>query len=314
MKATIARSNLVHPLARALATAALLSLGACASFDGQPRAVIQPVLALPAGYEPAAALADYYNLDSEGERKNYRNRVIGIYMTAADANFIEYRRNLSREMKGANFGIGTAIVGLTSVGSFAAERTANILSAGAAGLAGTQGKLSREVYFEKTLPALFAGMEANRTQVRTTIVGRMADGDKYSLGEALSDLARYEAAASLDQAIETMTTETAKRAEREQERFANVIGLGSLVEDPVARIELRELSTSIDALVPTRETDLDKILDHLNLPTSGSAEDKATRIITRLGAMAQADPSSLGKFVEEMKTAGVDLTPTGGQQ
>ncbi|MGZ8307921.1 MAG: hypothetical protein ACXWU6_15205, partial [Allosphingosinicella sp.] len=169
---------------RVLWLSALLPLAACASFDGQPKAVISPAVVSTTGYEVPSSLRAYYSRQDPNARKNYRNRVIGVYMSSADANFLTFKQLLSRESKGSNFGLGAAIVGLTSAATVAGQRTAQILTAGATGLTGTQGKLSNEVYFAKTLPALFAGMEANRTRVRTVIVTRMAEGDSYTLSEA----------------------------------------------------------------------------------------------------------------------------------
>jgi hypothetical protein len=292
---------------RLILLGALLPLAACASFDGQPKAVLAPAVVSTTGYEVPTSLRTYYGTADSNGRKNYRNRVIGIYLAAADANFLRFKQLLSRESKGANFGLGTAIVGLTSAATVAGERAAQILTAGAAGLTGTQGKLSNEVYFAKTLPALFAGMEANRTRVRTLIVTRMAEGDSYTLSEAFSDIASYEEAASIDQSIKTMTAETAQRADQEQTRFERMVGVGGIVT-PDARITLRQLGNSIDALVPSRSADLIKISQHLGLPTNVDPEDQATNIMTKLQDMAAADPQSLDGFVEAMKTQGVDLT------
>jgi hypothetical protein len=292
---------------RLVLLAALLPLAACASFDGQPKAVLSPAVVSTTGYEVPTSLRSYYTQADSNARKNYRNRVIGIYMAAADANFLKFKQLLSRESKGSNFGLGTAIIGLTSAATVSGQRAAQILTAGAAGLTGTQGKLSNEVYFAKTLPALFAGMEANRTRVRTVIVTRMAEADSYTLSEAFSDIASYEEAASIDQSIKTMTAETAQRADQEQTRFEKVVGVGGIVTAD-ARITLRELGNRIDALVPSRGADLIKISQHLGLPTNVDSQDQATNIMTKLQDMAAADPQSLAAFVEAMGTQGVDLT------
>lgn len=258
-------------------------------------------------YAVAPALEAYYSQPTPEERKRYRDRVIGIYMTAVNGNFIEFKRLLSRENKGANFGLGLGFTGLTSAATFASERTANILAAGASGLHGAQGQMSREVYFEKTLPALFAAMDANRTRVRANIFKRMQEFDSYSLTEAFSDLADYEVAASLDRAIETMTSETGKKAAAEQARFENVMGLGAILSQP-QRLEIATLGNRIDALVPDRLGDLQKISAHLGLPTTGAAEDQATAIMDKLQSLAADDPNALSQFVTDMQSKGVDLT------
>jgi hypothetical protein len=294
-------------LKRLLILAALIPLGACASFDGQPRAVLTPAMTSTASFEVPAALTEYYRVADPAARKNQRDKVIGVYMAAADANFLEFKRLISRESKGSNFALGSSIIGLTSAATVAGQRAAQILTAGAAGLTGVQGKLSTEVYFAKTLPALFAGMEANRTRVRTLIFRRMSEGDSYPLSQSIADIAAYEEAGSIDQAIKTMTEETAERADQEQTRFENVIGVGRIVALE-GRIQLRDLTAKIDALVPNRAADLATISRQLNLPTDNvSLEDQATHINSKLQNLA-TDPGALNSFVRIMKDQGVDLT------
>lgn len=284
-------------------------LGACASFSAQQHAVLGPVNALPAAYSPVAALETYAAQTSPEARSAFRNTVIGVYMTASDGNFNNFRRSLSRETRGANFGFGSVFTALTGGASIAGERTANILAALASGVGGIHGRLSREVYFERTLPALLTGMEANRTRVRTDIMGRMGQGDQYSLTAAFSDLARYESAGSLDGAIETITTQAAQLRDEEQARFENVIGLGR-VATPATRVELRTLGDRIDALVSATNglASLTAISQHLGLPTNVDAEAQSDNILAHLQSMGVRDPTSLSRFVEEMQQKGVDLS------
>ncbi len=295
-------------LRQLLILATLIPLGACASFDGQPSAVLTPAMTSTAGFEVPTALTDYYSAATAADRKKNRDEAIGVYMARADANFLEFKRMLSRESKGSNFALGSTIVGLTSAATVAGQRAAQILTAGAAGLTGVQGKLSTEVYFAKTLPALFAGMEANRTRVRTLIFKRMGEDDSYPLSQAIADIASYEEAGSIDQAIKTMTAETSERADQEQTRFENVIGVG-LILGQEERTNIRKLGNKIDAMVPGRAADLAKISQQLGLPTNNiSPGDQATNIMARLQAMARANPASLDAFVQTMKSQGVDLT------
>jgi hypothetical protein len=299
-------------IGKCLLIVSLASLGACASFDGQPRAVLTPSLtAITADYAPQVALAAYGRLATPEERRVYRNTVIGIYMVAADANYLEFRRGLSQESKGSNFALGSGFTAFSTAATVATEHAANILSAFASGLSGIQGQLSAEVYFRQTLPALLAGMEASRIRVRTNIVARLDKQDEYSLTQAFLDLASYEAAGSLDSAIETITNEASEHRQQEQARFENIIGVGGIVATPAARASLRTLTARIDALAlnSARAEDVAKISQHLHLRTQGvSVQDQATAIDMKLRTMLETDSGSLDRFVEEMKALGVDLT------
>jgi hypothetical protein len=281
----------------ALLAVPLLVLGGCASFDGQPRAVLTPTTAaVPADYTPQKVLEAYALKGTAAERSAYRNTVIGIYMVAADANFLEFRRMLSRENKGANFALGSGFTALSTAATVSGQRAANILSAIASGLSGVQGRLSAEVYFERTLPALLAGMEADRTHVRADIVARMGQGDEYSLTEALLDVARFE----------TITNQASQLRQVEQARFENVAGLGGIVSDPALRVTLRDLGNRIDAL---SAANLAKVYDHLHL-RAGVVDPgaQADAIMTELRSRAERNSGSLATFVQEMQTEGVDLS------
>ena len=286
---------------------ALGSLAACASFDGQQRAMLTPAAAaVPAHYLPSAALETYANQRTPEERAIYRNAVIGIYMISADADYREFTRMLSRESKGANFALGSGFTALTTAATVAAQRTANILSAFASGLNGIQGRLSSEVYFERTLPALLAGMEAQRTRIRTNIVARLGQKDEYSLTEAFLNLSSYAGAGSLDSAIETVTNQASQLRQREQARFENVRGLSGIAS-PTVQDWLTTFGPRIDALVtaPNGLASLTKISEQLGLSTSDDAETQATNINLALAAM---DIAALNAFVAAMQAKGVDLS------
>jgi hypothetical protein len=50
------------------------------------------------------------------------------------------------------------------------EVTKAALAAGSAFMVGTQGAISKDLFYQRTIPALLAQMEANRTDAKTTEV------------------------------------------------------------------------------------------------------------------------------------------------
>lgn len=214
-------------LQRRFAAASLaMLLAGCASFDGQAVPVLRVADAesLATELSPKTALETFYAETDAGRRKLYRDRVIGTYMAGADAQYLDFRAKLSREMKGSNLALGLLALGLTGGASIAGESAANILSAGAAGAIGARASVSKELWFEKTLPALMTAMAAKRTTIRTQIMVRMRESaDTYSLAEAFSDIARYQEAASLDGAVETVTTAVAAKNVEADALYANEV-------------------------------------------------------------------------------------------
>lgn len=218
-------SIMKHSLA-ALA-AACLALGGCASFDGMP----EPVFDADA---VSASVVDEYRYDKAvaaiasltgPARNTYRNRVVSAYLMAIDARYFQFRRDLSRNMKGGNVGFDAALLALTGTAAVW-DKAASELAAGATAIAGGRASLNRELYFERTLPALISLMESERLTVRTDILRGMArpEGD-YTIEEAFADLTRYQAAASLDVAIQKAAAAAAEEGAKAQYNFERAIEL-----------------------------------------------------------------------------------------
>jgi len=213
-----------------MTSGASLALSGCASFDGQAAPVLTTdmTIAVASSLPPVTALETFYAEPDPARRTAWRDRVIGSYLAAADAQYLAFRAKLSREMKGSNTALGLIALGLTGGASLASEATANALSAGASGVIGARSTISKELWFEKTLPALMTAMSANRTRIRTEIMVRMReDAGSYSLSEAFSDIARYQEAASLDGAVETVTSAAGQKAREADELYAQEVSFNS---------------------------------------------------------------------------------------
>ena len=217
-------------LRKYLLLASLTSLVACASFDAHP----QPVLAIADvtnsnGINVQDALTAFHSVSDSARqglsRRGYRDMIIGTYLMAADLRFNEFRRHLSRQSRGSNFGLDLGILGTAGAASIVnSERSANILAAIAAGLTGTRAAINRDVFFDRTLPALFAAMDGARTEIRTSIMVNMRrSADEYPLSVAFADLANYENAGSLDSAIERITGDAVDRADEAQAEYAEAV-------------------------------------------------------------------------------------------
>ena len=161
-------------------------------------------------------------LTDVGTKKTYRNRVIASYLTAADARYLSFLRSMSRQVKGANFGLDVAAIGLSSISAIA-KGVANELATGSAIAAGTRGSLNKEVYFDRTLPAILSAMEARRLEVRGQIERRMKEDaiDSYTLEQGFADVMRYQMATTLDGAIQEITAAAGEKEDEAQESYRN---------------------------------------------------------------------------------------------
>jgi len=301
----------------------ILSLAGCASFSGMPEPVIATAEAvhIPAEFMPREALRRYHAAD-DSERngmtpREWRNAVVLVRMGAADARYHEFRINLSREVRGANFGIESTVLGLAGLATVSGEGTANALAAAIAALTGARASLSREVYFERTLPALIAGMEVSRLEIATRVLaglGRPAAA--YPLEVALLDALAYERAPSLDQAIQLVTADAAQEAARARQIYNNVTNqLGVIEEADLPTAEgirnglnlLENQAAGGDVTIAAAATAaIDQIVDELGLSvaSTASAGEKINAVRIRTLTMTSAERQ---QFVEAMRGRGVQL-------
>jgi hypothetical protein len=243
------------------AMAFLPMMSGCASFDGSAKPVIPvgQIIKIADKYDIDKSLIAIADISDDHGKQVFRNRVIAINMAAIDARYMEFRTDLSRQIKGGNFGLDTAILGLTGVGALAGKTTANILSAGAAGLTGTKSALSKDVYFERTLPVLLTSLETRRLKIATEIVKRMRNenANGYTLDEAFLDLNRYQMASSLDGALEQLSSDASARQVTEQRKYDIIF-------------DACEPDDATTALWPQIFTSLNEVTDIAKLKAIGS--------------------------------------------
>lgn len=271
-----------------LAASCLLPLlTGCASFAGLPEPVIATndvvMLASKAPYriEDAAAL-----IAASGDTTlGYRNAFIAVQLAAIDARYLQFRRKLAMQSKGANFGLEIGTLALAGGGAVAGERLANILSAGGAGLTGTKAALSKEVYFEKALPALLASMEAHRLAARAPLVAGMRKTiAEYPTAQAIADLFLLQNSASLDNAIGSLTAAAANQQAVAEVRYERVVETCAQPEEGIDADwgRLRQGLSSLDT--PPDETKLDIVSGLIGAPVAPPYAEQKRLIIAKVAS------------------------------
>jgi hypothetical protein len=80
---------------------------------------------------------------------------------------------------------------------------------------GANTAINKDLYYQKTIPALLAQMEANRLKAKLHILQGLAQPDsKYSLMLAYTDLDSYKSAGSIPAAISSVTQDAANAKEK----------------------------------------------------------------------------------------------------
>jgi hypothetical protein len=288
---------------------ALLSvplLAACASFNSMPN----PVLTVRAtdqmlqGLSVKAAIDQMALLTDEGQRKAYRNSVVASYLAASDARYLDFLRHLSRQTKGANFGLDLAALGLSSVSAIAAG-AANELATGAAIATGARGSLNKEIYFDKALPALISAMEARRITVRGEIEQRMRDETSggYTLEQGFADVMRYQMATTLDGAIQEITSSAGQQEAEAKEFYKDAVDACEPSEglDTLWGGVNRRLRATGDAGGPPSDQ-LKAVATMLNVEAKATAAEQSDAIMDALERTCSIDKAN----------AALQLLPEGG--
>jgi len=247
------------------AMVALLSLAAigCAPLSGYPRDPndLDAELAALQTYFSPDIRTQYDALVDANARRQFRDRVVYAQLRAYDINFKRFQKALTGDRNA--FGVGTdwILLGLNAAG--AATGGSAALSAASAGIVGAKGSVDKELFYQKTLPALLAAMEASRTAALVPIEQGLSKPDaEYSLHKALADVSTYDRAGSIPGAINAIVKDAgakgnAAEAELKFARTAEFAKSLHLVLPVQARLKALTLSQAL-AVAKAMEPNLPK--------------------------------------------------------
>lgn len=233
-------------------------------------------------------ILDYYNTQvTTGDRREFRNRVIDHYMGEIDRHYEHYSQRLFSEGIELALGFDAAIIGLSSAAALF-EDSADDLATVIAGFAGLQSSIDKNLYFDRTLPALIVTMDAQRTKVETEILQRKAmDVADYSLEAAIRDVRRYQQAGTLMRAV-NQVTETAGANKDEADRaYEAQLGYSCNVDDEKVIDQTDKIGRYIlplrnSPLNPTADLKLRAVATVLGVDPQGSIAVVSGRIIDAL--------------------------------
>lgn len=205
-------------LASALALAPL-GLAGCAAINGmqEPLTADQAAtirLVCPTQEQRAASDA---MADGVGKR-NYRDGVVADCVKMIDGKYADFKMRLHKDAAISNLSTDLLALGLSGAASLTTGVTANQFAEGATVVTGARTAINKDVFYEQTLPAVEAAMDANRSKVLASIINAEKsdpDGKSYTLAAAGIDLDSYEQAGNIYTAIAGLTqtaTTTAQNA------------------------------------------------------------------------------------------------------
>lgn len=308
-------------------TAGAVMLGGCSTISGMQKPVVgvTDAVKIPPEYQRDAAIKAIGDLD-DAKAVKLRNQVIGVYVNAIDARYHEFRGDLSKNTRQTNLGLDLGAQGASTLGAVV-RGSANEFSALAALLVGTRASVNKELFYERTLPAIVATMDANRLRARGAIISHLGDSiTAYPLTLAFADLATYELAGNMDSAVNSLSA-VASQAQAEEFRvYEDVIKSCKPVGDVAPYrgalnrnfYALGDPDATTKALVPENLTALAKIAEHFDVEpqakaTTADEVKKQIVAINREMAKSLCSEEQAKAMIVEIKAiedaAGVKLAP-----
>lgn len=236
---------------------AAMSLSGCATIRGSQDGV--------AGLEPSnpvtidTALQNYYkpaDADRAGmSRRDYRDYIIGLYMRALDSKYEAFTDQLRAGGRGSGLGFDLLLLGLNGATALSGVSTARDLATVTAVTSGARSSIDKRLYFEQSLPAMIAAMDAERASIKSDIATKQAQpAERYSLSNAIDDLTRLKQAGQVDSAVSRMTKASEADRDAEQERLNAITQACADISIDAARLnfDFRELVYKDAAKRPDR--------------------------------------------------------------
>ncbi|MCX5890946.1 MAG: hypothetical protein NTY36_16085 [Deltaproteobacteria bacterium] len=216
MKGRLPRSVVITGMV--LATAISLLAG-CATmrYAGAPEPsfnINDDIKELSLCFEGSTSITKFYGNPSEQARDEF---IVGR-LTLMNLRYLKFIRNLTSERQLLDSATAITAMGLGLAGSMVPlAQTTKILASVSAGVAGTKEVIDKNYYFEKTIPALVAQMNAERQKALTPILeGMQKDIKQYPLGKAVVDLNNYYIAGTFAGAIQSIQVDAGKKEEEQK--------------------------------------------------------------------------------------------------
>jgi len=163
----------------------------------------------------ATTSTDAYDKETDAtKRKQLRDELVGGRIRAYDIEFSCLERSLYETGNALSTGGDLAALVLNGVAATTGSaETKSALAAAATGILGAQGAISKDLFYQRTLPALLAQMHADRDNIKANIFQslQLSDAD-YPLWKAESDLYGLNDAGSIWVAINGLTTQATNAA------------------------------------------------------------------------------------------------------
>ena len=296
--------RIMRVLGRTILVAAVgLTLSGCQSLRASQEPL--PGFSPPSLVSSEQALFNYHHPDDRYRlgmsRREYRDYVVGIYLTAIEANYTTFADMLEDGERETGFLSDLLLVALTGATSLVDASHANELATVTAMAAGGRATVDHRLFFDRTLPAVIAAMDADRTTILAEIQRkRNLPIEQYSLGEALDDLQRLQRAGRLSRGITRVTRAAEADRALQQTRLDSITAACDNITADAGTLN-EEFRNLVYTNAATRDARLRAAAGELNIDL---AEGEAPTWPTVRAAFAAqlCDDNAKREFINKLRT------------
>ena len=276
---------------RSLSLTAVVALTGCAGIRQFPDD--------PASNSNAAAgYQQYFDADwitkyetaPTDQRLAVRDTIVISRMLAYDATYDAFKKQLLTEGNSISTGGDLIVLALSGLGATTgAAATKAALAAASAGIIGAKTAISSDLFYQRTLPALIAQMDANRATAKAAILNGLSRPDnEYPLVRALVDLQQLSDSGSMIGAVGSITQDAAS-----QKSAAEASLTFARTADYKATFQTRK--SIVDAIGKLTGPQILQLIQKANAVVSSDQKAKAI--------LSSFDPATLTTNVGEARTA-----------
>ena len=247
-----------------------------------------------------ASLAPYFSPDKEEkyatlsgqERQNLRNTVVINRMRAYEIAFGDFERRLWGDANILSAGGDLLVLALAGLGATTGSTaTSSALAAASAGIVGGQAAVNKDLYYQRTMPALLAQMEANRDKIKLAILqGLGKSDDQYSLYQADLDLDALQRASGIPGAVGDITQQaTASKATAEAKLLEASSVVTEIPPDVAARRAKFAKYVKDLAKQPNNAKTLDAIAATLGTSRGSNATEERDNILLDIATTVKSN-------------------------
>ena len=254
--------------------------------------------ALADKYQEASKIEDFYKNETESKR----DEIVAGRLVLMNIRYIQFIRELTRERQLLDSATDILLLSLNLAGASTGSTEAKtVLHAVAAGLGGAKVSIDKNYYYEKTVPALVAAMNAERARVMARIkAGLTKPLSEYKFVDAIVDLHSYYEAGTFLGAINAIQVDAGEKKVLAEKEIAL---LKELTPDDVA--SKRALTAAVGTVNDAKKAQAITLLRTLGNVVPD--DEPVVGVKARLQTLVRSakSPAEIADLTEKFRTAGL---------